>query len=119
MTGAFFMAIEAGAWAMVGKSAYDLSEAKGFRGDSLVVTSYPVDTAGAYRGGGPTQVNSWTNALVRARRLHLEDWVSVVVFNHLIAGAEAFVSANLWDLPGEVTVRPSGRGAAVSFSAAW
>jgi hypothetical protein len=27
------------------------------------------------------------------------------VFNHLISGAEAFVSAQLWDLPAQVSVQ--------------
>jgi len=121
-TGALFVAVEAGALAMVGKSAFDLAEAKAFRGDSLVATSFPVDSAGqpVANPTGATRVpNVFTNALVRARRLHLEDWIAVIAFNHLIAGAEAFVSANLWDVPGEVSLRPSSRGATLSLSVSW
>jgi hypothetical protein len=119
-TGAFFVAIEAAALTMAAKSAFDLGEAKAFRGDSVVVTSFPVDTAGAPIGTGTgAQRNNFTASLVRARRLHLEDWLALVAFNHLISGAEAFVSANLWGVPGEVAVRPTRRGTALSMTIAW
>ena len=108
-TGAFFVAIEAGALAMVGKSAFDLAQAKAFRGDSLVNTTFPVDTAGnpvTPTGTGSRVPNTFSNTLVRARRLHLEDWLAVIAFNHLFAGAEAFVSANLWDVPAQLELPP-------------
>ena len=38
-----------------------------------------------------------------ARRLHVEDWIAAIIFNHLIAGADAFVTAELWDLPHHVS----------------
>ncbi len=40
------------------------------------------------------------------KRQEVEDWVVVLVFNHLMAGAEAFVSAELWDFPSELKARP-------------
>jgi hypothetical protein len=121
-TGAFFVAIEAGALAMVGKSAFDLAQAKAFRGDSLVSTTFPVDTAGkpvTPTATGSRVPNTFSNTLVRARRLHLEDWLAVIAFNHLISGAEAFVSANLWDVPAEVSVHPGRRGTSVALTVAW
>lgn len=119
-TGAFFVAVEAGALAMAAKSAFDLAEAKAYRGDSTIVTSYPVDTAGKPIGAGTgAQRNPFTSTLVRARRLHLEDWLALIAFNHLISGAEAFVSANLWGVPGEVAVSPSRRGTTLSMRLAW
>jgi hypothetical protein len=36
---------------------------------------------------------------VRLKNQEVQDWVVVLVFNHLMAGAEAFVSAELWDFP--------------------
>jgi hypothetical protein len=36
---------------------------------------------------------------VRLKKQEVQDWVVVLVFNHLMAGAEAFVSAELWDFP--------------------
>ena len=63
--------------------------------------------------------NVFNSTLVRARRLHLEDWIAVIAFNHLFAGAEAFVSANLWDLPTEVSARSTDRGPALAVTVAW
>lgn len=60
-----------------------------------------------------------TSQLVRARRTHYEDWVALIIFNHIISGAEAFVSAHLWDLPAQVGITPHGGGATVSASIAW
>jgi hypothetical protein len=121
-TGAFFFFVEAGAVTMVTKSAFDLREARAYRSDSLLPRSYPVDTA----TGLPTtpsrvngERNQFTDALVRARRLHLEDWFAVLAFNHLIAGAEAYVSANLWDLPTQITATPSRDGVRLAMSVAW
>ncbi len=44
------------------------------------------------------------------KKQEIQDWIVVLVFNHLIAGAEAFVSAQLWDFPPELEARmlPSG-----------
>jgi hypothetical protein len=36
---------------------------------------------------------------VRLKKQEVQDWVVVLIFNHLMAGAEAFVSAELWDFP--------------------
>ncbi len=40
-----------------------------------------------------------------------EDWIVLLVFNHLLAGAEAYVSANLYDFPAALRIRalPGGR----------
>jgi hypothetical protein len=48
--------------------------------------------------------------LIRTRRLHVEDWLAVVAFNHLFAGADAFVSAQLWDLPIRLSAAPTANG---------
>ena len=117
--GALFVTVELAAITMASKSAYDLRAAKRVRGDSIVL-SYPVDTATGLpttrpvRGEGP-----FPNDLVRARRLHLEDWLAVIAFNHLIAGAEAFVAANLWDLPAQVGGQRSRHGTTVRVLVPW
>jgi hypothetical protein len=36
------------------------------------------------------------------KKQELQDWAVLLVFNHLAAGAEAFVSAMLWDFPAEI-----------------
>lgn len=40
-----------------------------------------------------------------AKRQEIQDWVVLLVFNHLLAGAEAYVSAYLWDFPVELEQR--------------
>jgi hypothetical protein len=49
------------------------------------------------------------------RREH-EDWIVLLVFNHLFAGLEAYVSAHLTDFPGDLNLRavPGGFGASLS-----
>lgn len=119
--GAFFLA-EGLSLALVYRSAEDLRLARQFRADSLPET-YQVDASGqpVLGSDGRPAVATWTvsrysAARVRARRTHYEDWIAVVVFNHLIAGADAYVAAQLWDLPARVGVRasPDGRPALVA-----
>ena len=47
-----------------------------------------------------------------ARKTHVEDWEAALVFNHLISAADAFVAAQLWDLPahsGRMAMLDDGR----------
>ena len=48
---------------------------------------------------------------VEEKRQERQDWFVLVGMNHLFSGLEAFVSANLFDFPGDLTVRalPDGR----------
>jgi hypothetical protein len=125
-TGATFFLIEAMSWALLRRSADDERIAKAFLGDSVPQT-YAIDpgTGLAQRdGNGNPVVATWaqtryTQQLVRARALHVEDWVAVILFNHLFSGADAFVAANLWDLPQHLGMRATplrGGGAAMTFS---
>jgi hypothetical protein len=59
--------------------------------------------------------NRYDAERVRARRTHFEDWIAFLIFNHLFSGADAFVSAQLWDLPTEIGVEPAGRGGTLAF----
>ncbi len=58
-------------------------------------------------------------AVVAAKKQEVQDWVVLLVFNHLFAGAEAFVAAQLWDFPAAAEVRRLphgiGLGARISF----
>lgn len=47
-----------------------------------------------------------------AKRQEVQDWLILWIFNHLFAGAEAYVSAHLQDFPPDLKVRafPSGIG---------
>lgn len=42
---------------------------------------------------------------VSAKKQQREDWLILLAFNHLFAGLEAFVSAHLWDFPGDLKFR--------------
>ncbi len=125
---ALFVAVEAASVLMLRKSLDDLRLAKRLGRDSLPA-SFDIDPAtGRPRldeKGAPV-VRSWlppaySEEMVRARRTHLEDWIAVLIFNHFIAGADAFVSAHLWDVPAAVSIgaAPGGRGAKISASLRW
>ena len=45
------------------------------------------------------------------KRQERQDWLSVLVFNHLMSGLEAYVSSHLYDFPGDLEIRayPDGR----------
>ena len=51
------------------------------------------------------------SARLRAKKQEVQDWAVLLAFNHLVAGAEAFVSAYLWDFPVELDTRPLPQGA--------
>ena len=134
--GAVYFVAEALSLAMLGKSAHDLRIAKEHLSD-VTVNSYAVDPTtgkpqivdgkyvakdtsrsryadpvGAGAVGGAQQQRS----RVKARRLHYEDWIAMLIFNHLFSGADAFVSSQLWDLPAQVEMRALPRGAGIGLS---
>lgn len=53
------------------------------------------------------------SARVAAKRAERQDWFVLVAVNHLFSALEAFVSANLYDFPGDLRMRtlPDGRRA--------
>lgn len=115
--GALFAAVELGSWAMVRKSGTDLRVARRFSQDSLPNTY----TVGA--DGKVTAIGSFSSEfpqdLISTRRLHREDWLAALLFNHLISGADAFVSAQLWDVNRSVAVKPYRDGAALVATIHW
>lgn len=115
--GAMFFFIEMSAIALAHRSAEDLRIARRFSRDSVplryqldAVTGQPVRDA----NGDPTvaewRASRYDAAYVRTRKLHYEDWLAVLAFNHLFAGADAFVAAQLWDLPGKVAIKQTPFG---------
>jgi hypothetical protein len=119
LVGAGFFLVEALSLALIHRTTDDLRLAKAYQRDSIPLR-YATDAAtGAPQldSKGNPVVAEWdksyyTAGLVRTRQLQLEDWKAVLIFNHLIAGAEAFVGAQLWDLPQHVKLRaaPLSRG---------
>ena len=119
-----FGVIEIGAIGMARKSALDLAEAKGMPRDSVVET-YRIDAATGLAEIDPktglpipeTWVASrFTPDRIKARRTHYEDWIAVIIFNHLFAGADAYVAANLWDFRTNIGVVAAPRSATIYAS---
>lgn len=117
MPGTLYFAVEAVAVAMLLKSANDLRVARVGR-DHAVINSYQLDATGApvIDGSGQfvpldTARTRYDDDRVRARRTHVEDWIAILVANHLFAGADAFVASLLWDVPARLGARalPQGR----------
>ena len=106
-SGALFASVELAAMVMVRRSGMNLREARRYQIDTLPA-EYRVAGSSVEKTG--TFTNQFTRDLVRTRRLHVEDWLAVLAFNHLFAGADAFVSAQLWNVPVELAAipRPSG-----------
>ena len=110
--GAVFFLLEVAAITMANRTASDVRAARAFVADSVPLT-YKVDaTTGAVQLGsnGLPVVDTWKvtpypPALVTSRRLQYEDWMAIIIFNHLFSGADAFVAAQLWDLPQRISFR--------------
>ncbi len=116
VSGALFAGVELTAITMWRRSSADLREARRYLGDSLPVTFTVNGSARTPSARGP---NAYTADLVRTRRLHVEDWLAVLAFNHLLSGAEAFVSAQLWDVPVKIAAIPRPEGAMLVATLRW
>jgi hypothetical protein len=55
------------------------------------------------------------SANVGEKRQQVQDWVVLWIFNHLFAGAEAFVSAHLQDFPKDLKLRAAPGSIGVSL----
>ena len=111
--GALFMAVELLSAAMIVKSAQDLDFAKRYRRDSIIAAGEDGQDAGISRVANPLA------GRVNPRRQHLEDWIALLAFNHLFAGADAFVAAQLWDVPARVSVRRDGDATRLTATVRW
>jgi hypothetical protein len=111
-----FLLIEAIGVAMIRESAADAHEARRMATDTLVL-SWVDATGNPQRTAVPPPFSSRE---VQTRDAHVEDWVAVVVANHLLAGADAFVASHLWDVNARLAVRAlPGGGATVGASVNW
>jgi hypothetical protein len=97
--GAIFSALEVTSIAMLIQSKKELNAARAASRDSV------------RNVGGAGFVAHPLAGVVRARRQAVEDWTALLIFTHLIAGADAFVAAHLWDVPVQVGGQPTGGGA--------
>lgn len=124
--GAVYAGIEAMSVVMLLKAQNDLRIARVRSREAIVnrwrvdpVTGAPVvDDNGAF-----VPLDSVANRFdverVEARRTQVEDWIAVLAFNHLFAGADAFVASLLWDLPARVGMRHLPRGVGLGLSVRW
>ena len=55
--------------------------------------------------------------LVMEKSRKREDWLVLMGVNHVLSGLEAYVSAHLWDFPGDLQIQalPGGVRAAASI----
>jgi hypothetical protein len=111
------IAVEAVSIAMIRESGADLREARRQLGDSLVI-SY-VDATGNKLSTPVTERRRFGNEEVSSRRSHVEDWIALLVGNHLFAASEAFVSASLWDVNARVTVGGDRSNLSLGASIKW
>ena len=124
IAGGMFFAAEVTWIALATKSAFDLRYARAHERDSLVAT-YETNQDGTIRVdtlGIPIAKylpNRYATERVAARRKHLEDYYALLIANHLLAGAEAFVSAQLWDLPAHVSIKQMPFGHALVATFRW
>lgn len=108
-SGALFASVELAALTMVQRSRANVREARRYRADSLP-SEFTVGPDGVLQPVG-TVPERFDADLLRARRLHVEDWLAVIAFNHLFGAADAFVAAQLWDVPVQLSAYPRQGGA--------
>lgn len=99
--GGIFVAVEVMSVAMLVQSKQELAAARAAARDSVLVP------------GGGYEPNPLAGR-IRPRRQAVEDWAALLIFNHLLAGADAFVAAHLWNVPIEVGGHASAREARIS-----
>lgn len=124
--GAIYAGVEVMSVVMLLKTQNDLRIARE-QAASQVVQRYRLDpTTGAPllddRGRViplDTVPNRFDSERVQARRTQVEDWIAVLAFNHLFAGADAFVASLLWDLPARVGMRHLPRGFGLGLIVRW
>ncbi len=117
-SGALFAGIEMGAIAMLRRSLSDVREVQrqgtGEEPGDFVINR----STGDITPGQPLDPR-FDDELERTRKLHVEDWIAALAFNHLIAGADAFVAAQLWDVPVRVSAVPHPGGFMFTASVRW
>jgi len=42
---------------------------------------------------------------IEAKEQEREDWITLLLFNHLLSGVEAYVAAHLWDFPADLQLQ--------------
>jgi hypothetical protein len=113
--GTLQLSFEAVALVMLRQSAADVREARRNVADSIPVSF--VDATGAPKIR--YERTPFPTSLIKSRRAHLEDWIAVLIANHLFAAADGYVAALLWDLPSEIALRATPRSAELALRVSW
>lgn len=108
--GGIFVSLEALSILMAIKTKRDLGVARRLEADS-VFFEIRNDTA--------VFIDSPVAGRVRARKQQFEDWIALIIFNHLFAAADAFVAAQLWDVPARVSVQRHGDRTRLTATVQW
>ncbi|HSA54497.1 MAG TPA: hypothetical protein VLE53_02280 [Gemmatimonadaceae bacterium] len=125
MAGTLYFGVEALSIAMLAKSSNDVRVAKAQQ-EYAVVGGYQLDANGAPirdQNGAFVAADSvrsrYSTERVRARQTHVEDWIAILIFNHLFAGIDALVSSLLWDVPARVGLRARPSGVGIGVTVHW
>jgi len=110
---ALFAVVDIIGLGMARKSAQDVREAERAPKDSVVAT-YTIDPVTGVATPATYLHSRFTPARIRARHLHYEDWIALLIFNHIIAATDAYVAAHLWDFKANVSMSAANRTASVS-----
>jgi hypothetical protein len=78
-----------------------------WEGVAIMMTTRAVQERNYMRESGSANVDS--------KSQQVQDWVVLIVFNHLFSAAEAYVAAHLQDFPKELKLRAVPRGIGLSL----
>jgi hypothetical protein len=117
-SGALFAGAEIASIAMLRRSMNDVRAVRALPRDSVPGNFTVTPGTGAVIPG-ERLLPAYDEALVRTRKLHVEDWIAAIAFNHLISAADAFVSAQLWDVPARVSMVPTPQGVMLTATIRW
>jgi hypothetical protein len=109
------LAFEAVSLTMIRISAADVREARRALADSIPISFVDAEGQPALR----FERTPFSSSLLRSRRSRLEDWIAVLMANHLFSAADGYVSALLWDLPAEVAVTATSQATVLALRIGW
>jgi hypothetical protein len=114
-TGTLLVAFESVALVMIRESSSGLREARRNLADSVIVSYVDANGTPAVRW----ERTPFSRALVRSRQEQVEDWIAVLVGNHLFSAIDAYVAAHLWDVPLEVGMRATEGSRGLALRLYW
>ncbi len=115
--GAFFVATEFVSVVMMVDARQRLALARRWGRDTVIVGWEPAATPG--EPPRPIVEPGPLAGRIPPRRQQVEDWTAIFLFNHLLAGADAFVAAHLWELPVQLEFQHDGVDARVGVRIPW